>query len=52
MFLTHTVTVIDCRDKMAVNEEHEQKMRELQRSYVDFLDDSDRYKLLLIERRI
>jgi len=27
---------------MAVNEEHEQKMRELQRSYVDFLDDSDR----------
>ena len=29
-------------DKMAVNEEHEQKMRELQRSYVDFLDDSDR----------
>ena len=37
---------------MAVNEEHEQKMRELQRSYVDFLDDSDRYKLLLIERRI
>jgi len=27
---------------MAVNEEHEQRMRELQRSYVDFLDDSDR----------
>jgi len=27
---------------MAANEEHEQKMRELQRSYVDFLDDSDR----------
>jgi len=27
---------------MAINEEHEQKMRELQRSYVDFLDDSDR----------
>jgi hypothetical protein len=28
--------------RMAVNEEYEQKMRELQRSYVDFLDDSDR----------
>jgi len=27
---------------MATNEEFEQKMRELQRSYVDFLDDSDR----------
>ena len=27
---------------MAINEEHEQQMRELQRSYVDFLDDSDR----------
>jgi len=27
---------------MATNEEHEQRMRELQRSYVEFLDDSDR----------
>ena len=27
---------------MATNEEYEQKMRELQRSYVEFLDDSDR----------
>ena len=32
---------------MAVNEEHEQRMRELQRSYVDFLDDSDRCHCLL-----
>ena len=35
-------------DKMAANEEHEQKMRELQRSYVDFLDDSDRLLIVLI----
>ena len=28
---------------MATNEEHEQRMRELQRSYVEFLDDSDRW---------